>query len=177
MALFAAWQQRAATASTASNWTGFKLTKLNLLRSAMGRSDDAMAAGLVWDPLRSSTTAVTAKTGKASQLAHFGEAHAHVNCGPAFGATGESQLCAVEALRHLVAMESHSLPQATHTCNSQQGPPTGKDSLKASAEPTAVWSEQRKRENEELHALADELKRHIAEKGAWINDANRFPRW
>ena len=109
VALYAAWQQRAATPTDATTWTGFELVQLGDLVTRLGRSDDAAAAASVVNVATSAASEPTAPKGEtkgnidASQcLAYLGEnatgiTHPH----PVAQLTG-----ATDALRHLAAWEA-----------------------------------------------------------------------
>ena len=162
VALFAAWQQRAATPTDAATWTGFELVRLEELVSKLSRSDDAAAAGLVVSIAASSlemalsptglTTAVGAKVEPTSEpaccLAHLGKGDSGSPQQQA-DADGEP-LKMSESLQYLTAMSVMAGLKEMDTAakDSQQGHAKGSE---------LDIGKELARELEALHARADEL--------------------
>ena len=164
IALYAAWQQRAATPTEVTNWTGFELVDLDELVGRLDRSDDAAAAGLVTRRVPSTSchgdpTETQVKTDERAKsagdipqvMAHFGESLTEdVHHEELLNSPGDT-------LRHLTAMAVfNGLPQATATSIPQQGHASG-DFAKEEASQVDL-AEHLKLIHENWHAKADELR-------------------
>ena len=173
VALFAAWQQRAATPSIANGWIGFELMPLTRLKDKLDRSDDAMAAGKVCGETQ------PAAEGYGEHMTHGcmqGHPQATATCEQG---SQPQPLSGVEGLRLLAVIKASGTDRApSPTSSSQQGPLAGLTGQVEEhsmlnpdpglAEQVAEWSELRRQENEDLHARADKLKKlRSAEGGAW----------
>ena len=176
VALFAAWQQRAATPSDAATWTGFDLVKLDELVDKLDRSDDAAAAGLV--------SSFSASAGQ--HLLHVGRDDERASHGQheKLPALDSRSLKAAEALRYLVAIDAYkgAFDEPPHASVSQQGPPVAslyKKKKKANhdVQPDAVVEEppiverlSQSADPAELHMLASKLKSDIEKHGSIDKD-------
>ena len=164
IALFAAWQQRAATPSDAASWIGFDLVKLDELVDRLDRSDDTAAAGLVSSPLASVGQCLL-------HVGHVDESKAHDH--PAKLHSLDAQpLDTAEALRYLVAMDAYkgAFDEPLDPSVSQQGRLGAASDIAAVKEPLTLEQLSQSADPAELHKLADKLKSYIEKHGSISND-------
>ena len=177
VALFAAWQQRAATASDAATWIGFDLVKLDELVDRLDRSDDAAAAGLVSSFATSSGQHLLYAGRDNECTVHEQPEKLH--------ALDSQPLEVAEALRYLVAMDAYkgAFDEPPDASVSQQGQPAvskrKKKKKKADhdAQPHVVVEEPpiieqlgQSADPAELHMLANKLKSDIEKHGSIDKD-------